>query len=212
MKIQAVIFDCDGVLVDSERVFGDVISVLSAEHGFILSPETVMQRFKGGKMADTIAALEADIGHALPGDIEAQIRERMAKAFEQTLQPIPGIEAVLDQLRLPFCVASNGPIEKMEITLGVTGLKPRFAGRIFSAYDVGKWKPDPSLYLHAANMLGTPPEHCAVIEDSSMGVQAGVAAGMQVFGYADLTDKATLAAVGATSFEHMAELPALLGL
>ena len=129
----------------------------------------------------------------------------MAAAFEARLRPVEGVEALLESLELPYCVASNGPREKMEVTLGTTGLLPYFQTRIVTAYEVGCWKPDPGLFLHAARMLGAAPENCIVVEDSTLGVRAGVAAGMTVFGYAP-AGGSELAEAGARPLAHMADL------
>ena len=132
-------------------------------------------------MASSLRALEQVLSRPLPPDFEATLRAAMAQVFRERLQPMPGAAAMLDALRVPFCVASNGPRAKTELTLTITGLRPRFdASRIFSAYDVKSWKPEPGLFLHAAQAMGVPPERCAVVEDSEPGVRAGLAAGMRV--------------------------------
>jgi HAD superfamily hydrolase (TIGR01509 family) len=114
-----------------------------------------------------------------------QVRLRMAEAFRLRLQPMPGARELLASLTLPFCVASSGPRAKIELSLSLTGLAPLVNGRIFSSYDVGTWKPEPGIFLHAAAALGVAPSECAVVEDSEPGVRAGLAAGMRVFAYGD---------------------------
>ena len=169
--------------------------------------------YKGRKLAECIASVEKRLGRRVPDSFVPDFRVRSAKVFEDHLQPIPGVEAVIQTLQarsVPFCVASSGPREKIEANLGTTGLLAYFQELIVSAYEVGSWKPDPSLFLHAARTLGVAPETCAVIEDSLPGVQAGVAAGMTVFGYARDTETETLAAAGAQVFQGMNQLPALL--
>ena len=150
----------------------------------------------------------------MPDSFVPAFRVRSTKVFHDHLRPIPGVEAVIQTLRalsVPFCVASSGPREKIEANLGITGLLAYFQESIVSAYEVGSWKDtDPGLFLHAARTLGVAPETCAVIEDSLPGVQAGVAAGMTVFGYARDTEAETLAAAGAWVFQDMNQLPALL--
>ncbi|MDR7377439.1 HAD superfamily hydrolase (TIGR01509 family) [Rhodoferax ferrireducens] len=183
-SIQAVIFDADGTLVDSEEPGMDVLFELAQAQGLQLSREAAHQQFRGVRMADCIAWIAAQLPHVPPGfeaDFMAQVRLHTDIRFRQGLLPLPGALALLQSLQLPFCVATNGPREKVELTLGLTGLRPLFGDRIFCAYEVGHFKPDPGLFLHAAQALGIAPEHCAVVEDSLPGVQAGLAAGMQVF-------------------------------
>ena len=180
-RVGAVLFDCDGVLVDSERVAVECIVEFAARHGVELDFKEALDRFTGARMADTVHEIEKRAGCALPRDFEDRLRDRMAAEFEMRLEPMDGAAALVEALDVPYCVVSNGPRAKMEVTLRVTGLLEHFDGRIVSAYEVGAWKPDPALFLHAARLLGVAPGHCAVVEDSSYGIAAGVAAGMQVF-------------------------------
>ena len=180
-RIDAVLFDCDGVLVDSERVAVECIVELAARFDAMFEFEEALERFTGARMSDTLRHIERRGGCKLPDDFEDALRSRMAVEFESRLEPMAGAAALVEALDVPYCVVSNGPRSKMEVTLRVAGLLEHFAGRIVSAYEVGVWKPDPGLFLHAARMLGTPPDRCAVVEDSDYGIAAGVAAGMQVF-------------------------------
>ena len=180
-RIDAVLFDCDGVLVDSERVAAECIIEFAARFGARFGIEEALERFTGARMADNLRDIEARGNCKLPEDFEDELRFHMAVEFENRLQPVDGAATLVESLDLPYCVVSNGPRSKMEVTLRIAGLLEHFAGRIVSAYEVGVWKPDPGLFLHAARMLGTPPERCAVVEDSDYGIAAGVAAGMQVF-------------------------------
>ncbi|AMP02915.1 HAD family hydrolase [Collimonas pratensis] len=179
--VELVIFDCDGTLVDSETVATDVMVEYLAELGMQLSAEVALARFKGGRMADCVAELEQMFGRSLPADFTKVLRDRIAPVLHQRLQPIEGALELVQSLKVPFCMASNGPLHQIKVSLSVTGLWSYFEGRIFSAYDVGSWKPAPDLFLHAARTMGVEPSRCAVVEDSLPGVQAGVAAGMQVF-------------------------------
>lgn len=180
--IEAVIFDCDGTLVDSEPLANAALVECVAPFGLRMSTEDAMRSYVGGKMADCVADLECRLGRKLPDSFVAEVRKRTAEAFRAHLKPIEGALEVLANLRLPFCVASSGPMEKIELSLGLTGLAGFFArDRIFSAYDVGSWKPDPGLFLHAAHAMGVAPERCAVVEDSLRGVEAGTNAGMHTF-------------------------------
>ena len=180
-QIEAVLFDCDGVLVDSERVAVECIIDFAARFGVKYEFEEALERFAGARMADNVRDIEERAGRTMPDDFEERLRARMAQEFEARLEPMEGAAALIEALDVPYCVVSNGPRSKMEITLRVTGLLEHFAGRIVSAYEVGVWKPDPALFLHAARILGVAPERCAVVEDSGYGIAAGVAAGMQVF-------------------------------
>jgi HAD superfamily hydrolase (TIGR01509 family) len=210
MHFEAIIFDCDGTLVDSELLANQVLVRCVAELGLTLPLAEAVAQFTGGKMTDCIAAIEQRLGSAVPTDFVPMVRRRTAAAFRAQSQPIAGVEAVLQGLQIPYCVASSGPREKIELSLHVTGLLPYFQGRIFSAYEVGSWKPAPGLFLHAAHALGVSPSRCAVVEGSVLGVQAGRAAGMTVFGYAPSGNEASLAAVGAQPFRHMTALLPLL--
>ena len=206
MRFQAIIFDCDGTLVDSELIGNQVIVESVAELGLHLTLAEALHHFVGRKMADTIAIIEQMLDKPLPEQFLSELRHRMNEAFETRLQPFDGVHDLLQALKMPVCVASNGPHEKMQVSLGVTGLLPYFEGRIFSGYDCGSWKPEPGLFLHAAQSMGVAPEACAVVEDSLYGVQAGVAAGMSVFGFAPNGDTAQLAKAGAKVFTNMHEL------
>lgn len=181
MPIDAVIFDCDGTLVDSEPLALETILLEARALGIDAAFEHELLALKGQSMANCLALVQQRLGRALPADFEVQLRRTMAETFRARLQPMPDALAMLEALHVPFCVASNGPRDKTELTLGLTGLRPHFDGRIFSAYEVGAWKPDPRLFLHAAQALGVAPERCAVVEDSEAGVRAGLAAGMPVY-------------------------------
>ena len=183
MTIEAVIFDCDGTLVDSETLADEALIECVRPHGLELTLDEVHARFRGRKMADCIAELERQLGGTLPSDFVPGFRARCAEAFRSRLQAIDGALATIQRLNVPYCVASSGPREKIELSLGITGLLPYFKDRIFSSYEVGSWKPDPGLVLHAAEIMGVAPERCAVVEDSAPGLQAGVAAGMVVFAF-----------------------------
>jgi HAD superfamily hydrolase (TIGR01509 family) len=210
MNFEAIIFDCDGTLVDSEHLGNQVLVECVAELGLHLSLAEALGLFTGLKMAETVALIEARLGRPVPPDFVPELRDRMSVAFKARLQPIAGVEAVLRSVRQPYGVASNGPRDKMELSLRTTGLLAYFGDRIFSAYEIGSWKPEPGLFLHAAKALGVPPERCAVVEDSVVGVRAGRAAGMAVFGFAPLGSGAALAEAGAEPFSGMAALLPLL--
>lgn len=209
--IDLVIFDCDGVLVDSERLAIEVDRRVLADLGWSLSTEQILHRFVGCSSAHFRSEVEAHLGRPLADDWETPYQSWYVDAFERDLTAVPGIEAALDEIPVATCVASSGPHSKIRRTLGLTGLLPRFEGRIFSADDVQHGKPAPDVFLHAAEHLGIVPERCAVVEDSRYGVQAARAAGMRVFGYAGgLTPADWLKQEGATVFTNMLDLPALM--
>ena len=210
MRWDLVIFDCDGVLVDSEPIANRVFTDLLNEIGLRTTLEETMRDYVGRSMASCMAIVGERLGRPVPDDFVDAFRDRTADAFRAELRGVPGIEAALDAITEPTCVASSGEHRKIRLSLGLTGLLPRFEGRVFSAEDVARGKPHPDLFLHAARVMGADPARCAVVEDSPLGVRAGVAAGMTVFGFAARTDAAALAALGATTFDDMTRLPALL--
>jgi HAD superfamily hydrolase (TIGR01509 family) len=209
--IRLVIFDCDGVLVDSERIAVRVDVVVLAELGWVMTEAEVVERFMGRTDEYMVSQIEAHLGRPLPGNWEEPFQRLYREAFEAGLKPVPGILEVLDEIATPTCVASSGTHERIRYTLGLTGLYTRFVGRIFSASDVARGKPAPDLFLHAANRMGADPSECAVVEDSRYGIEAARAAGMRAFGYAGgLTPRHRLEGIGTVVFQDMRELPRLL--
>jgi HAD superfamily hydrolase (TIGR01509 family) len=208
-----LILDCDGVLVDSERLSHNVLRQMLLEQGVALSYEDTVERFIGTSMPECWARVAVLLGRPLPEGFASQFGQRTRAAFEAELVAVPGVEALLDILDRPCCVASNGNRAKVEFTLGHTGLLPRFSGRIFTADDVVHPKPAPDLFLHAARCLGALPRHTSVVEDTPTGIRAAKAAGMQAIGFAAMTPRHRLAEAGADALvESMTELQALLGL
>ena len=206
-----VIFDCDGVLVDSERLTHQVVVDMLAERGVGLSFEEAVDRFIGMSMANGVVQMTALLGGALPAEFLPEMGRRTRAAFRAGLTTVPGIEAVLDGLQRPFCVASNGNHAKVNFTLGHTGLLPRFLNRIFTADDVAHPKPAPDLFLLAARTLGADPARTTVVEDTPTGVTAAKAAGMRAIGFAAMTPAGRLQAAGADAIARsMAEVAALL--
>lgn len=212
-----MIFDCDGVLVDSEPVANRLLVRVLAEDGFDISYEEARRLFVGRTMGAVMGHVEAAIGRPLGANWPDYIRDETLKAFAQGIEAVPGVEPVLRTLqarRIPFCVASSGKFEKMRFTLGSSGLLPLVENVLFSAEQVGRGKPAPDLFLFAARQMGHSPETCVVIEDSVPGVQAAVAAGMLVLGFAGdpHTDAAALKSEGAHVFYDMGALVDLIGL
>ncbi len=210
MSHELVIFDCDGVLVDSEppanRVLCDAICAL----GLPTDVATVTERFKGRSLADCVRLIEADLGKPVPPDFQTRLNDSTYQAFREELRPVPGAEQAVRGLSVPVCVASSGSHEKMRLTLGLTGLLPLFGERLFSATEVERGKPAPDLFLHAARAMGVRPECCVVVEDSVPGVRGACAAGMRVLGLAREEDPAALRAAGAEPFESMTQLLGIL--
>jgi HAD superfamily hydrolase (TIGR01509 family) len=206
-----VIFDCDGVLVDSEIVTNRVFAAMLGELGIPVTLEYMFERFMGQSMSYCLAHVAELLGRPAPDDFLPEYRRRTDAALAAEVVAVPGVEQVLDALDVPWCVASNGPQDKMRISLGKTGLLARCESRIFSAYDIGRPKPAPDLFLHAAARLGARPGRTAVIEDSPTGVTAAVAAGMTPYGFARRTPEHRLREAGVeTLFHAMDQLTALL--
>lgn len=210
--VALVIFDCDGVLIDSERLAVKVDVRVLADLGWPLSEAEVIERFVGRSDRDTRLAIEAHLGHELPTDWEAEYEALCRDAFASQLTPVDGVVEALDRITSPTCVASSGTHDHLRYTLGLTGLYERFAGRIFSVEDVARGKPFPDLFLHAAERMGAEPGSCAVVEDSHAGVTAARAAGMRVLAFGGgLTPRRLLEGPGTLVFGDMRELPGLLG-
>ncbi len=208
--MELVIFDCDGVLVDSERLAVRVEAQLLATLGWPLGEDEILERFVGRSDAHMLAGIERALGREVP-EWPSLYRAALTDAFRAELVPVDGVADALDALTLPTCVASSGTIDKVRLTLGLTGLLDRFDGRIFSATEVAAGKPAPDLFLHAAARLGVPPAACVVVEDSVAGVEAARRAGMRCLGYAGgLTPAAWLSGPGTTVFDDMAALVPLL--
>ena len=210
-RYQLVIFDCDGVLVDSERITNRVFADMLGELGLAFTLEGMFERFIGRSMAQCLDEIAVLLGRPPPADFTTTYRARTKRALETQLRPVPGIEEALAQITIPWCVASNGAHDKMRLTLGLTGLLPHFEGKLFSVTEVARPKPAPDVFLHAASRSGVAPGDCVVVEDTPTGVEAAVAAGMVVLGYAGLTPAHRLRAAGAHYlFDRMADLPRLL--
>jgi HAD superfamily hydrolase (TIGR01509 family) len=208
--IELVIFDCDGVLVDSERIAVRIMATVFERIGRPMAEAEIIERYVG-QSATYAADIRAYARNGSQRSWEEESELLYRDALVRELTPIDGVVEALDAITIPTCVASNGSHEKMRFTLGLTGLYERFAGRIFSASDVARGKPEPDLFLHAAEQMGVAPAACVVVEDSAHGVRAARAAGMRVFGYAGGVTPASLLEGDATFvFDDMRLLPALL--
>jgi HAD superfamily hydrolase (TIGR01509 family) len=211
-----VIFDCDGVIVDSERISVAVEARILTELGWPHTSEDVIERWMGRSHASQLGEISEALGPELARLFDERSVPEVVSAFRTTLTPVEGIEVVLDKLDLrgvPTCVASSGTPERIELVLGLTGMLARFEGRIFSAAQVKEGKPAPDLFHLAAKTMRTAPSRCAVVEDSVNGVKAAVAAGMTVYGFAGGLSRADrLADAGAVTFSRMSDLVDLLEL
>lgn len=206
-----VIFDCDGVLIDSERILNDVYRECLHEIGLELSLEEVIHRFKGRSTQDCLTIVEQMLGRSVPEQqLNDKYEEISVRRFKEEIRPIPGIKEALEKLTLRRCVASSSSHDHIRLGLELSQLLPYFTEGIFSASDVSRGKPAPDLFLHAASEMGVAPQECVVIEDSPAGVEGAVAAGMTVLGFVDLTPEPELRAAGAQTFDNMVELPQLI--
>jgi len=208
-----VLFDCDGTLVDSELLGNVALAQELALGGIVETGESLTGRFRGHKLADMLATLQAEHGVALPDGFVDRYRTRAAAMFETGVRRMPGVVEALERLAalgLPVCIVSNGPIAKIRQSLRVAGLADHFGERLFSAYEVGSWKPDPGLFLHAAREMGVEPARCVVVDDSATGVEAARRAGMRALWYLPHGAPAGIPP-HATAFSHLDRLADLIG-
>lgn len=212
MTPELVIFDCDGVLVDSERIALRLNVEIGPELGWAITPEEAVRLFLGRSPASIRGVITERLDAEAAEQWDQRFLELHDRAVEAELSAVPGIREALAAMTLPTCVASSGSHEKMRRTLGITGLYDHFAGRIFSASEVARGKPAPDLFLHAAARMGVDPRRCVVVEDSRYGVEAARAAGMRTLGFAGgLTPRDWLEGPDTVVFDDMAMLPTLIG-
>jgi HAD superfamily hydrolase (TIGR01509 family) len=215
-QFDLVIFDCDGVLVDSEIISCRVHAEVLTRHGYPITAEQVCKRFLGRSAQDAGLELERELGRPLPEAYDLERRTELLEALANSCEPIPHLELALDAIAAPICVASSAAHEKIFTTLSRNGLYFRFAPNIFSGSQVANGKPAPDLFLFAASQMAVPPQRCVVIEDSVPGIIGAAAAGMIVLGFhggshCQAGDDAALRAAGATAtFDDMRQLPDLL--
>ncbi len=217
MLPELVIFDCDGVLVDSEPVANSILAGAITRLGFPMSVADTRAAFVGLSMGQILVNISELTGRPVPEDWRENVQAETYAAFRQSLRAVPGAGEVVARIqaaKIPLCVASSGSLDKMELTLGLTGLRRYFGDRLFSSTMVARGKPHPDLFLHAAAQMGVAPNRAVVIEDSVPGVAGARAAGMRVFAYAGdpESDAARLRAEGGQVFTAMADLPQLLGI
>ena len=214
--VRLVIFDCDGVLVDSEPISNGVLARLLTAEGLPTTLAEARRDYQGLLLSEVVRDAQARLSHPLPGDwLERYERER-GEAFRRELEAVEGAAEVVARLSaagIGVCVASQGKLEKTRLSLELTGLRRLFSAEaLFSAETVARGKPHPDLFLHAAAVMGASPHECVVVEDTASGVTAAASAGMRVFGYVADSDRSALRRAGAEELESLRELPALLGL
>jgi HAD superfamily hydrolase (TIGR01509 family) len=215
-RIDLVVFDCDGVLIDSEPIAARVHAEALSRLGHPISPDEIIRRFIGVRDRDMYAIIERDLGRALPADYDAVAKAAIARAYAEELKVVSGVHETLAAIELPACVASSSVPEKLQAGLEAVGLHELFGPNVFSASQVRRGKPAPDLFLFAAERMGVAPERCLVVEDSEAGVEAAASAGMLVLGFTGGSHCGTghadrLAAAGAERvFSDMRDLPAIL--
>jgi HAD superfamily hydrolase (TIGR01509 family) len=209
-RIDAVFFDCDGTLVDSEVICSKAYVHMFAQYGIELALEEVFKTFKGVKLYEIIDTISEryDVSLAKP-ELEAIYRAEVARLFDSELQEIPGAATLIDQVKVPMCIVSNGPVSKMQHSLGKTGMLHHFPDKLFSGYDIQCWKPDPALMFHAAKAMGVEVQNCVLVDDSMAGAQSGVAAGMEVFYFCADPHNRPIDHPKVTTFTDLAQLPEL---
>ncbi|HCR7557621.1 TPA: 6-phosphogluconate phosphatase, partial [Shigella sonnei] len=181
-RIEAVFFDCDGTLVDSEVICSRAYVTMFQEFGITLDPEEVFKRFKGVKLYEIIDIVSLEHGVTLAKtESEHVYRAEVARLFDSELEAIEGAEALLSAITAPMCVVSNGPNNKMQHSMGKLNMLHYFPDKLFSGYDIQRWKPDPALMFHAAKAMNVNVENCILVDDSVAGAQSGIDAGMEVF-------------------------------
>ncbi|MFP1816463.1 6-phosphogluconate phosphatase [Lonsdalea quercina] len=209
-QIECIFFDCDGTLVDTEVLCCQAYVNVFAAYNVSLALEQFIAEFKGVRLHDII--LRTCERYHLPQEttvLEREYRDEIARLFDAALQPIPGVRKLLETLQVPTAVVSNGPVSKMQRTLGKTALLPFFGDRLYSGYDIQTWKPDPAILYYAADQMKVAMERCILVEDSEAGVQAGISAGIPVFYYCADTLNRPIHHPLVTQFDDMRQLPAL---
>lgn len=210
MTVKCLFFDCDGTLVDSEMLCTRAYVNTFGLYGVDCSLQEMFEKYKGVKLYDIIQDVADAHQTDLPQqEVENAYRQEVARLFDLYLQPVKGAKALLEQIKLPMCVVSNGTVKKMQHSLGLTEMLRFFDDRLFSGYDIARWKPDPALMHYAAEQMQVPVEQCILIDDSEAGVLAGIAAGIPVFYYCADAHNPSIEHPLVTRFDDMTQLPAL---
>ena len=209
-KYKCIIFDCDGVLIDSESIAIGVLVDMANDIGANMDFQESLVSLKGRSLNLCLEGVSKRINKPLPINFEQDYRINTFEAFRKNIQPIKGIKDVVENLTIPFCVASSGPENKIRLNLDITGLLPFFEGNIFSCYAIQKWKPEPDIFLWAAKTMGFKPDECLVVEDSVSGVKAAKAGRFDVFGYTEHDYKDELQHEATKTFNSMDKLLEML--
>ena len=209
-KYKCVIFDCDGVLVDSEPISIQLLVDMANSYGANIDLDYGMKHFKGSFFDACKSNIKQLTQNPIPDSFQDDYRKLSFEAFKKDLKPVAGIKDVLDNLKIPFCVASSGPEDKIKLNLELSGLLPYFENKIFSCYALGKWKPDPAIFLWAAKTMGFNPDDCVVVEDSLSGVKAAKTGGFNVFGFTAHDYNNELKSEATKTFNCMSELLGLI--
>ena len=209
-NLKCEIFDCDGVLVDSEAIGNQVLISMAKEFGLEMTIEDAFKNFNGRSLKDCFHQIEKIITRKLPENFESEYRRKSFEAFKTDLKPINGIKEFIDNLKVPFCVASSGPVEKIILNLTTVGLINKFENKIFSSYQINSWKPEPEIFLFAAKEMGYKINECIVIEDSRAGIISAKKGGFRVYGFANKHNEQELKEEGAIIFHSFAELENIL--
>ncbi|MCK5815281.1 MAG: HAD family hydrolase [Flavobacteriaceae bacterium] len=184
-KYKCVIFDCDGVLVDSEPLANGMLVEMANELGLEIDLDYAYKKFKGDSFKNCQNHIQSLLGKPLPKNFEEEFKRRSFDSFTKNLKAIEGIESIIKNLKVPFCVTSSGPQNKIKHNLKLTGLFHYFEGRTFGCHDIQKWKPEPDIFIHAAKTMGFSVDDCIVIEDTPIGINAAKSGEFDVFGFAD---------------------------
>lgn len=210
MKYKCIIFDCDGVLVDSEILSNQVLVDMVTDWGENIDLAYALKNFSGRSLKSCLDYIEQTTGRELSENFIARYREQSYRVFKTHLQPVAGVQGLLPKLTMPYCVASSGPLEKIRRNLTTTNLICYFEGRLFSSYEIKSWKPEPGIFLHAAQQMGFAPEDCLVIEDSIAGVEAAKAGGLGVYAYVPESAEDVFVDTDVKVFSHTGALDKLL--
>ncbi len=209
-QYKCVIFDCDGVLVDSEPISNQILVDMANNLGANIDLDFAMKHFKGSHFKECVAIISKLVTKPIPETFESDYRRRSLEEFEKHLKPIEGVTQVIEQLQLPFCVASSGMESKMRFNLNLVGLLPYFENKLFSCYTIQKFKPEPDVFLWAAKTMGFQPHECVVIEDSVLGVQGALKGGFDVFGFTAHDKNNELEILCTKTFDDMNQLLELI--
>ncbi|MEN2413139.1 HAD family hydrolase [Flavobacterium mesophilum] len=204
--VKCIIFDCDGVLVDTEKIGNGILLEMASEHGFEMHIEDAYRNFNGRNLKDCFRHIEEAIDQKLPENFEEEYRQKSFEAFKTQVKPMEGVVEFIEKLKIPYCVASSGPVEKIRLNLEVAGLLDKFENKIFSSYQINSWKPEPGIFLHAAQEMGFEVKDCIVLEDSKAGVKARIQGGFKVYGFANGYNNQDLKDEGAELFSSYEEL------